>query len=147
MAKKRPRKGRKPPPKCKAILLCDHAIADAATGKVSVIGIFGRWAFPHFPHSTPSFRVFLQLTDGIGSYVISVEVLNLQADQIIAQGRVAEMDFPERKSKVDLVISISPLLIPHAGSYDLVVLADGQEIDRQQFQATQTTGGPSHGAE
>jgi hypothetical protein len=147
MAKKRPRKGRKPPPKCKAILLCDHTIVEAVTGKVSVIGIFRKWSFPRFPDSTPPFKVFLQLTDGIGNYIVSVEVHDLQDDRIIAQKVIAEIDFSERKSKVDLVISISSLLIPHAGSYDFVVLADGQEIDRQQFQATRTTGGPSHGAE
>lgn len=128
-------------------MLCDRAIADAATNKVSVIGIFDGWAFPHFPHSTPPFRVFLQITDGIGRYVLSVEVLDLQDYRIVAQARIEEIDFSERKSKVDLVISISPLLIPHAGSYDFVVLADGQEIDRQQFQATLTNGGPSNGAE
>lgn len=147
MAMETPGKGRKPPPKCKAILLCDHVIADPATAKISVIGIFSRWAFPHFPHSTPPFRVFLQLTDGIGSYVISMEVLDLQDFQIVAHGRIAEIDFTERKNKVDLGISIPPLLIPHAGSYDFIVLADGQEVDRQQFQATQTAEGPSHGAE
>jgi hypothetical protein len=80
-------------------------------------------------------------------YVVSVEIHDLQDDQSIAQGRVREVGFPERKSKVDLVISISPLLIPHAGSYDSVVLADGQEIDRQQSQAAQATEGPPHGAE
>jgi hypothetical protein len=101
MAKKKARKGRKPPPKCKAILLCDHTIVDATTGRVSIIGIRDGWTFPQFPHATPPFNVFLQLTDGIGNYAISVEVLDLQADQIVIQRRIAEIDFPERKSKID----------------------------------------------
>lgn len=147
MAKKRAGKGRKPPPKCKAILLCDHTIVEAVTGKVSIIGIFDSWNFSQFPHPTHPFMAFLQLTDGIGKYAVSVDVHDLQADLVIAQARVAEMIFPERKSKVNLMIPVPPLLLQHAGSYDFVVLADGQEIDRQQFQAVQITGGPPHAAD
>ena len=144
MAKKRAGKGQKPPPKCKAILLCDHTIVEAVTGKVSIIGTFDSWRFPQFPHPTHPFTAFLQLTDGIGKYAVSVDVHDLQADQIIAQARIAEMVFPERKNKVNLMIPVPPMLLQHAGSYDFVVLADGQEIDRQQFQAVQITGGPPH---
>lgn len=139
-------KGKKPPPKCKAILLCDQTIVEAVTGKVSIIGIFDSWNFPQFPHPTRPFMAFLQLTDGIGKYAVSVEVHDLHADQIIAQARMAEMMFPERKTKVNLMIPVPPLLLQHTGSYDFVVLADGQEIDRQQFQAVQLPGGPPHGA-
>jgi hypothetical protein len=41
----------------------------------------------------------------------------------------------------------SPFVLPHDGSYDFVVLADGQEIDRQQFQAIQITKGPADGTD
>jgi hypothetical protein len=47
MAKKRLHKGKKPPPKCKAILLCDHTIVEAVSGKVSIIGIFDSWNALH----------------------------------------------------------------------------------------------------
>lgn len=147
MAKKKPGKGQKPPPKCKAILLCDQVIVEAATGKVSVIGIFGGWVFPHFPHSTPSFTVFLQLTDGIGKYAISMEVHDLQSDQIIAQAPIKEIEFRDRKKKVSLPFSVSSLPIPQVGRYDFIVLANGQEIDRQQFQAIQNSGGSPRAAE
>jgi hypothetical protein len=149
MAKKQARNGRrgkKPPPKCKAILLCDQAIVEAVTGKVSVIGIFDNWFVPQFPCLIRPFMAFLQLTDGVGKYGVSVDVHDLQADQIIAQARVAEVVFPERVSKVNLMIPVPPLPLQHAGSYDFVVLADGQEIDRQQFQAIQVTGGPPNAA-
>jgi hypothetical protein len=142
MAKKRTGKGRIPPPKCKAILLCDQTIVEAVTGKVSIIGIFDNWNIPQFPTLIRPFMAFLQLTDGVGKYAVSVDVHDLQADQIIAQARVAEAVFPERRVKVNLMISVPPLPLSHAGSYDFVVLADGQEIDRQQFQAIQITGGP-----
>ncbi|MEE8170433.1 MAG: hypothetical protein V3T70_07795 [Phycisphaerae bacterium] len=39
----------------------------------------------------------------------------------------------DRHRKLNVLIPISPLPIAHEGLFDLVVLADGQEIDRQQF--------------
>ena len=145
MAKKRGGE-KKPPPKCKAILLCDQTILEAVTGKVSIIGIFDNWSFPRFPSHTRQFMAFLQLTNGIGKYAVSVDVHDLQADQIIAQARIAEVTFPERTTKVQLMIPVPPVLLQHAGRYDFVVLADNQEIDRQQFQAVQIPGGPPDAA-
>jgi hypothetical protein len=133
--------------KTKAILLCDHTIIEAVTAKVSVIGIFGQWNFPQFPHMTGAFTAFLQLTDGIGKYAVSVEVHDLQADQIIAQASITEVTFPQRNMTANLMIAVPPLLLQHAGSYDFVVLADRQEIDRQQFQAMQLPGGPQNAAD
>jgi hypothetical protein len=144
MAKEHSGEGKKPPPRCKAFLLCDYALIEAVTGKVSVIGIFDNWKFPQFPSSTLPFMAFLQMIDGFGRYTVSGEVHDLQTDQIISQASVAEIAFPERRTKVNLTIHVPPLLLQHAGNYDFVVLADGQEIDRQQFQAIQIPGGPPH---
>lgn len=144
MAKRRSAQRGKPPPKCKAILLCDHTIVEAVTGKISIIGIFDNWFLPQFPRPIRPFTCFLQMTDGVGKYAVSVEVHDLQADQILAQARITEVAFPERVSKVNLMIPVPPLVLRHAGNYDFVVLADGQEIDRQQFQAVQVPGGPPH---
>jgi len=44
-----------------AFLLCDSAITDAATGKVSVQGIFGRVSASQFPCAHPSCALFFQL--------------------------------------------------------------------------------------
>lgn len=147
MAKNGSRKERKPPPQCKAILLCDQTIVDASTGKISIIGIINEWTFQEFPHQTQPFTCFLELTDGIGDYAISVDVYDLNADQIIAQTHIAIVAFSNPRTKVDLIIPISPLMLQHPGSYDVVVLADGQEIDRQQFQAIENTGDPTNGPE
>jgi hypothetical protein len=142
MAKRKPRQ-RKPPPRCKAILLCDHTIVEAVTGKISIIGIFANWYVPHFPIHIRPFTVFLQLTNGIGQYTVSVNVVDLRTDHIIAQAQAFAMNFPERRTIANLLIPVPALLLPHDGSYDFVVLADGQEIDRQQFQAFQVTKGPA----
>ncbi len=141
MAKKpAPKKTTKPPPKCKAILLCDHAIVESGTGKVSLIGIFDRFAVRDFPGLIQQFTCFLQLTDGIGKYRITVEVHDLREDQILARAAIVQIVFADRAGKANLMIPVPPLLLKHAGGYDFVVLADDQEIDRQQFGAHRIVG-------
>jgi hypothetical protein len=50
-----------------------------------------------------------------------------------AQAKVAEVEFKDRATKAFLIVPVPPLPLPKAGEYDFIVLADGQEIDRQQF--------------
>jgi hypothetical protein len=143
MAKKSARKEGVPPPKCKAILLCDHTIIEAGTGKVSVIGIFERFQLPAFPGHTAPFTAFLQMTDGVGRYDVTIEVHDLQNDMVLARVTGAAIEFADRRAKVNFMIAIPPLPLQHAGGYDFVVLAGGKEIDRQQFVA-QAREGHSH---
>jgi len=136
-----PKKGRKskgavPPPKCKAILLCDQTIIEAGTGKISVIGIFEGFAVPQTPGVIRPFTVYLHLTDGIADheYEISVELHDLKNDNVIARATGPKIRWGDRLSRLNLLIPVPPLKVEHAGVYDLVVLANKQEIDRQQFQ-------------
>jgi hypothetical protein len=136
MAKKKSKNQRgKPPPKCKAILLCDVVIVDAMTGKPTIVGIFSGFNVPGFPGYTSPCNAFLQLTDGIGTYRITVEIRDLRDDLVIGRGQILELDFQERAAKHNLIIPVPPVQLHHDGLYDFVVLADGQEIDRQQFVA------------
>ena len=130
----------KPPPKCKAILLCDQTIIDAATGKLSIIGIFARFTVPAFPGTLIPFTAFLQMTSGIGRYKITLEIHDLREDTVVARAEGPEVDFPDRATKINFATPVPPLALEHPGAYDFVVFADGQEIDRQQFDA-QTPGG------
>ncbi len=132
MAKK-PKK--KPPPKCKAILLCDQILIDSLTGKLSIIGIFENFFVTAFPAATAPFTAFLQMTDGVGQYNVTVEVYDLQEDAILGAAQGPVIDFAERTVKLNFFIPVPPLPLTHLGRYDFIVMADGQEIDRQQFEA------------
>lgn len=105
------------------------------TGKPTIVGIFSGFNVPAFPGFTSPCNAFLQLTDGIGKYRITVEIRDLRDDLVIGRGEIADLDFPERAEKRNLIIPVPPVKLNHDGLYDFVVLADGQEIDRQQFGA------------
>jgi hypothetical protein len=91
---------------------------------------------PQFPAFTRPFTAFLQLSEGIGRYEIVVEIHDLRANQVLARAAGTGVQFPERLTMLNLTIPVPPLPLTHAGGYDLVVFANGQEIDRQKFSAT-----------
>lgn len=45
------------------------------------------------------------------------------------------VEFTQKLAKVNVMIPVPPLPIAHPGPYDFVVMADGQDIDRQKFLA------------
>jgi hypothetical protein len=125
--------GAKPLPVCKAILLCQQAIIDARTGMPSLIGIFNGLLLKKFPGRTLRCTTYLQLEDGIDDYDITVEVHDLREDLILARTTGNKIVFSRKRMKLNLFIDVPPLNIMHQGFYDLVVFADGREVDRQQF--------------
>jgi len=137
MAKKKSagQAGQIPPPKCKAILLCDQVIVDARTGHYTAVGIFDEFPTVAYPGKTRSFVIYLQLTSGIGSYAITLEILDLTDGTRIASARGPSIHFGDRSAKAHMIIEVPPLRLAHSGVYDFVVLANDQEIDRQQFSA------------
>jgi hypothetical protein len=122
----------KPPPKCKAILLCDYVIQDAVTGKNTLVGIFDQFIASAYPFQMPHFHLFLHLVDGIGSYDLSVEIHDLRDATIIARVTPKPLEFRERINRTNLILPFNGAQLPHDGAYDFVVLANGQEIDRKQ---------------
>ena len=129
------RKGVVPPPKCKAILLCERTIIEAGTGKVSLIGLFDGFIVPKIPGITVPCTVFLHLTDGVADhdYQIAIELHDLSDGKIIAKAGGPKVQWKDRLAKLNLFIPVPPLKVQHVGRYDFVVFANKQEIDRQTF--------------
>ena len=69
-----------------------------------------------------------------------MELQDLREDQILARADILDLHFSERDAKLNLLIPVPPLPLDHPGRYDFVVLADGQEIDRQPFVAREGEG-------
>jgi hypothetical protein len=122
----------KPPPKCKAILLCEQVIVEAVTSRISIINSFNTFSVGKLPSATSRFTVFLQLTDGHEECEVTIEVHDLREDEVIARSPSMSVAFPEKLITVAVVIQCPPLPVVHSGAYDVVVMADGQEIDRQK---------------
>ena len=125
----------RPPPKCKAILLCQQITVDAGTARASVLDILQSLDFATLPGQTKPMELYLQLVDGMGRYDITVEIHDLAEERTIGRGKGLNIFMPDPLRTLQLAIPIPSLPITHAGYYDVIVFANRQEIDRQQFVA------------
>jgi|ERR1043165_2861325 hypothetical protein len=123
----------KPPPRCKAILLCEKILVEPRTKRLSLINVFRSLQLTVVPGQTAPMVVYVQLVDGIGRYDITLQIRDLAQDRIIGKGRGLKVFFPDPLSVHEVTLRIPPLPISHSGKYDVIVFANGQEIDRQQF--------------
>ncbi len=129
------KKAGKPPPRCEALLLCQEAIEDPASGEFSLFHVKHSLRLAAFPGPSPPFAVFVQLYDGIGVYDLTIEVRDLAGDVTVARTTVPGLDFPERLVTMDLAVAIQSLGLPHPGRYVLVASIAEQELARQHFLA------------
>jgi len=123
----------KPLPHCRAILLCEDIDEDAGT--LSLHKLIESFKLPSFPGPTGPFAAFLRLYDGIGRYPMSIEVNALDNDTSVAIATLADLDFPVRLARIDVVIPVDFVHLPRAGPYELIVLVDRRELAREYFDA------------
>lgn len=125
--------GDRPSPKCQALLLCEKAIIDRQRGRPSLIDIIDSIHAPFFPCEYGPLVVFLQVAEGIGHYTIDVEVRDLTTEDVIARLLGTEIQFLDRLERINVIVEIGSIPLNQAGAYDVVVLANGQDLDRQRL--------------
>jgi hypothetical protein len=113
-----------PPPRSKAFLLCDQVIVDLYSGRVTIVGILDRFDLQAFPGQTKQCMAFMQLSGGIGRCQIIIDIEDLEDGQTIARARGPGIEFPDRLSRINLIIDLPPIPLEHPGLYDLVVLSN-----------------------
>lgn len=128
-------KGQIPPPKCKALLLCQYALVEAKTGRPSIIGVINNLTVPRCPIVIPPMHAFLQLVNGIGRYDIVLNFQDIAEGVVLRRGIGLSVIFVERLLKMNIILPIPPLRIPHEGVHEIVIFANEQEIERQKFAA------------
>jgi hypothetical protein len=125
-------------PSCKALLLCDQILVEAVTGRTSLIGIMDQVLVEEFPARFPRCQAFLQFTDALGEYNIVAEIHDLMDNGIV--GRIAELSLVIQNplARINLILPVPQIEILHSGDYDVIVLANKQELDRQTIQLRET---------
>lgn len=124
-----------PAPVCKAILLCQKTILEADTGAVSLIGVFDSFGVGE-DLITGSAEAFCQITEAEGDYELTIEIHDLSTGSMIAKGEGITINIPNRLVRANVIVPIPAMKFSHTGVFDFVILANGEEIDRQQFNVT-----------
>jgi hypothetical protein len=128
-------KRHKPLPQCKAFLLCEGITEDEVTGQLCLNKLIETLRFPFFAAKSLPLIVFVQLYDGIGRYQLAVELRDLSDNTSTAATMPSSLDFPQRLVKMDVILPIDSLRLPHPGRYEFGVLLDGEEVATQSIDA------------
>jgi hypothetical protein len=125
------RRGMPPPPSCKAILLCERVVYNAFTQRYSVVEIIGDIYIdrPNYPFGPCS--LFLEITNAVGVHHVVPEIHDLGSGDVIARGEPVRVEMLDRLERHTVVLTVPAFEIPGPGSYDILALANDQEINRQ----------------
>lgn len=102
-------------PVLNAALICDVGVADPASGKRSLIGIFDRLWASEFPTQRPV-TLYWKITDAQGRYRLKVRILQAEGDQVMGEG-TGEAEITDRNASSEFLMDLPAVLFPAPGRY------------------------------
>ncbi len=116
-----------------AILVCDVAVRDPATGKHSLIGIFDRIWAQKFPTRRTLF-LYIKLADAQGRYNLEARFLRSQTGEELVRAK-GEAEISDRLIAADFSIQLPPVEFPAEGRYEFQVWANEVFLGRSFIDA------------
>ena len=135
-------------PVCSGLMFSDMVIREQGTGKLSLIGVFSQFNAPGFPFTAPPFYVTAFLTNFQGkveSIELTIRVEESKSAHVLGSvhGTVnISPDAPpfEKHVVIEFPVQIPPARFPEQGIYFVVVLIDGNEVNRRSINIRSVTG-------
>ena len=103
-----------------AALVCDAAVADPASGKKNLIGIFDRMWVGRFPTARPMF-LYWKITDAEGRYRITVRIVHANRNKEVGKAEV-EVQVHDRLLASDFLLELPPVPFEEEGRYEFQIL-------------------------
>jgi hypothetical protein len=114
------------------MLICDQAIREEGTGKVSLIGIFENIHGANFPMAHLGLAVYAKVTDALGEYDVSLDLVRLDDFQLLGQGK-AHATVTDRLSPAEFIFHLGFLGFERPGRYEFRLSANGQHVASKTF--------------
>jgi hypothetical protein len=132
--------GRRPasPPLAQAFVVCREIFEDCRTHEFMLIGPFSALTAAGFPLAA-RLSVYAHLTCGHGSYEVALQLRDAEEEAIWEWTCPAPIELANPLDQHRLTLRDAILGFPKPGRYDLLLLADGQELARHALHAR---GGP-----
>ena len=125
-----------PHPACNAMLICDQALQEGATGKTSLVGIFENIGAYRYPAGCGLLTVYAKLTDAQGDYRIRLELVNLSDLTVIGQGQF-RATIGDRMVPAELTFQIGGLVFPKPGPYEFRLYANDRWVGSKSLHLVQ----------
>lgn len=123
----------KPPlPLCKAFLVLSR-IVEGSDGDVALVGLPRRFQKPAFPAAT-NVAFFARLASAHGHYQIEMQLQTPEGETVWREGPPEPWPLDNPLELYDLRLTMCASF-PQPGSYDFVLLLNGEEVARQPFPA------------
>jgi hypothetical protein len=122
-----------PIPICKCFLTCRQVTADAKYQETCILGLSSHYEHHRFPAST-TVGIFARLASAHGRYDVEIQVQALDGNVVWREGPPEPWDMDDPLFTYDLKLNIN-LVFPAPGTYELVLLVNGQELARERFLA------------
>ena len=133
---------------CPSIILSDHMVREAGTNKLSLIGVFNRWNVTSFPFSTPPFCITVTFTNFRYSekpVEITVRIESSSGHVLASLSPTLKFNNPSMgpNDQVELPLRVPGMNLPSPGTYNVVVLVNGDLIAKRAFAVNSVTLGPN----
>ena len=123
-------------PSLNAMLICDLAIREEGSGKISLIGIFENISAIKFPTQHALLCVYAKLIDAQGDYELRLELVRLEDFQVIGEGRL-QAAFADRRVPVEFVFQLAGLVFERPGGYEFRLYANNRSVGQKSFNVVQ----------
>jgi hypothetical protein len=122
-----------PIPICKAFLTCRHVATDPQFKDTSIIGLRSHYEHHRFPAAV-TVGVFARLTSAHGEYGVEIQLQKLDGEVVWREGPPGPWKLDDPLWTYDFNFNIS-LVFPAPGTYELVLLVNGEELARERIVA------------
>ncbi len=123
-----------PTPKTNAMLICDYVITEQGSNKKSLIGVFENINAGKFPCVHHGLCVYVKMTEGMGTYRFTLELVDLKNDKVIGKGALPrEVTIKSPLTAHELVFNLKGLKFAHAGEYEFRMFANEKIFGQKSF--------------
>jgi hypothetical protein len=107
-------------------------IVEEGTHNVSLINCFTRRTAVKFPSDPQGFVIYSALANGVGTISIGLVVMRLDSSGTVYE-RTVRVTFPDILQEVRFSYRVSNCSFPAAGTYEILLTADGDMIAQTRF--------------
>jgi hypothetical protein len=122
-----------PLPVCTAFLACNRIEENPQTKDKVLIGLPRAYHHHFFPNACP-IGFFIRLTEAHGNYRVEVQLQTPEGEVVWHDGPLQAIPLDDPLLIYDLTLNVC-VVFPQPGTYDLVLMVNGEELSRQRFPA------------
>ncbi len=130
-----------------AMVICDLAWRDPATGKSTLLGCFSAEMAPTFPLSVLSLGLYVAITDGRGKIPVRIRIIDVDEDREAILDSEVEVEFTDPRMIMEICLNVPGVTFPDPGEYRCQAFANNEFLMERRILAIKAGDSPDAGSE